>query len=467
MQLSKVLIYGGIAVVVVGVSFVVTLGTLPAVAVCVVLGLVIASLLHRDALLVALVAIGIVTLRPNIWGEVGSPVGAGALAFAALIVFTRSNGLLKITAPKNKLLRVTLIWVGLAYAWELARVAIWHPDTDVSTLITGAMLMVVSIGSIGVIASDSHGARLLAKTFVGLVGALCISYTITAVVWVAMGPGALGLGSIYGGTGASVVPTYFPFTTTWSSLDVFGTSVPRFTGIGREPGWMALYAGIAFLLFPYTGWKSRIVRYSMLVGLLGTISTAGFAVFAVSIALSIMVNARGRTQFGRTVQRIFGAGLVAAGTWAAFFAPVVGLAAKEEQNAVSLSERTIATQAGLDALSINAFSGGLQADVVGGINLVAAIAANGIPYVLAITLAVLAPLRLHPNRKAAIPILAAIFVTLLASQPAKDSVWVFCLVVIVAAATRAPSLPIKGARKRVLTAKPRLAVPGNYRQTSR
>ena len=216
---------------------------------------------------------------------------------------------------------------------------------------------------------------MVVKAFVGLTAAASLSYVVTLAIWLIAGVGAGQIGTIPGGYGLDI-PLYFPFTPTMSTQQVLGIVVPRFTGFGREPGWMAMYAGVGFLLYPLTGWKRPAIRWSMLVSLLGTLSTAGFGVFAVAIALDIFAVSGLRPGISRVARRAAGLVLLGIGVWAAMLAPVLGLTAKGAQNAVSLAERTAATELGLQALLSDPFAGGTGYGDIPNVNLIARRAAR-------------------------------------------------------------------------------------------
>ncbi len=381
----------------------------------------------------ALLALSIIILRPNIWAT-----NLGSLAVALLFVI--GLGVLASTHFKGDLRGASFkgmlpvpIWLAIAYIVVLLRAG--AAGGDIAPIALGAVVDVGAAVATLMILSKRSYWMFAVKAFVGLTVAASVSYVVTLVVWGVAGTASGQIGTIPGAYGTTDLRLLFPFTPVISSLQVFGVNVPRFTGFGREPGWMAMYSGVAFLLFPYTRWKSKLLRASLLVSLLGTISTGGFGVFAVTIALSIFLGRGSRPKF---LPRLVGAGLLVGGIYAALFAPVLGFAAKETQNALSLDDRSLATNAGLHALVTDPFSGGLASGNIPNVNLIASIAANGIIYALAISLAVLWVFVGHPQKGQLTPPIVGIFGTLLTSQPANGSTFVFCLVLICAVATRDP-----------------------------
>jgi hypothetical protein len=393
------------------------------------------------ALAPLLVVGGAVFIQPNLFGFRASVLGVAVIAFGALIAVFQDRSKPAGPSPVLRALRSPILWVSVSYVWLLFRVAFIDGTLEVASIITGAGLSLVAMVSVLVVVRDAARARELARLFVGLLVALCVSYVVTVLLWTVTGAGSLQIGQIPVGD-FDLQPLYFPLTTSASDLQLAGVTVPRFTGLGREPGWMALYCTVAYFAMPSLFSRPRILRLLVLIGLLGTISTAGFGVFIASFALALFLRRRATTA-GTAMLRT-GWYLVLAGIalWLVLFAPVLGYAAKGDLNATSLAERSAATGAGISALLTNPFPVGLGADRVAGVNIIATVAAFGIIFAIASLLAVLGPLRTHPHKRALLTLLAPIALTLLIAQPPGDSVWIYCLVILVAAVTFAePPLP--------------------------
>jgi hypothetical protein len=169
--------------------------------------------------------------------------------------------------------------------------------------------------------------------------------------------------------------------------------------------------------------------------ILGTVSTAGFCIFVVVAASrKFFVNTGSRPELA-ILKQILGVLVTSAAVWIAFFAPVVGLLSKRTVNEVSLTDRQVATEAGIRALS--------QLSIIGeggtAINLIASIAAYGLAYAILImatiaTLSAKAPVERAPRGCAAGIVVIAI--TLLFSQPPHDATVAFCLLILCAAPRR-------------------------------
>jgi hypothetical protein len=176
----------------------------------------------------------------------------------------------------------------------------------------------------------------------------------------------------------------------------------------------------------------------LLAGLVGTLSTAGFGVFVVVLALDLVLRPRGGIALTGFLRQVGGLAAIAGAGWLAVDAPVLGLNAKQTTNETSLAERQDAASAGLRALTESPL-GGLGTEKQAGINLVSDIAVNGLPFVVLVTLTLLVPPFLAPGRGAtpvgrALPVALVVFLTLLLSQPAAASTWAFALVAVACAA---------------------------------
>lgn len=384
------------------------------------------SLKNQDIIAPSLVIIAAAFSRPNLWGEQLSHVSLALYAAAILIAFVQNNAK-SFPAGRVPIFAILpLCWIALGYLWLLTRASVYGLGST-SQILGGFLSSAACVLAVAIVAADLGRRIVLAKAFVAFVGACCFSYVLTAAVWLVFGTGVGVVTSIHVGTWPEPQPVYFPFTTTVSTQSVFGLQLPRFVGFGREPGWMALYGCVAYLMLPMVRWSSRVLKVTILLGTLGTISTAGFAVLLLCIVIRFISSTRGLGSSVVILRLVFGLCLMAFALWAALYAPVLGFDAKGEQNELSLSERSLATEMGFRALASDPFSGGLAADKVGAVNLVAAIAAYGLPFSFAMGVACIAPLFRHPKPWQLLPLSGAIFVTLLTSQPALDSAWVFAL----------------------------------------
>jgi hypothetical protein len=381
---------------------------------------------------VLLVVLAMPFVRPNLFGERLSVVGFGLIAMAAVLaVVTRTSDPGAERSPNPA--APVVICLGLGYLWLMIQAAATNPALLGQPAMQGLVLTAGAVAAIAVICRQEAGRLALARAFVVVIVVLCASYVVTALIWTVTGIGNGVLITLPIGTAPEPNPIYLPFTPTLGSQSVFGIVYPRFTGLGREPGWMAMYCAAAYFLTDVVGFRSRWLKLLIVAGLIGCISTAGFGVFVVAWAYQSFLRDRGTgVTVGNFARQVSGIAAVALAAWLAVAAPVLGLAAKTTQNATSLDERQLATEAGLRALSTNPL-GGTATEVQGGINLVSDIAVSGLPFVLLVCGALLLPLvRRRGWQGHANVVMLIVFMTMLTSQPAKDSTWAFALVAIAA-----------------------------------
>ncbi|WP_018333401.1 hypothetical protein [Actinomycetospora chiangmaiensis] len=368
-------------------------------------------------------------LRPGTFGEYTALGGCGLALAAGVAAMLRRE-----TAPTRPARAVSalLALVVAAYVWLVLH-SVWVDDLlRIRSQFQDFVLTVGSLVAAVLVFSDPRSRLAVGRGFVVILCLVGASWLVTALWWAVAGVGTGQIAMIPVGT-VGPQPVYLPFTISYSSSAVFGTDVPRLTGIGRESGWMAMYCAAGWFLAQAVGYRSWVVKGLILAGLVGTLSTAGFGVFVVVLAVETFLLPRGGVRLGGFLRQIGGLGAIGGAAWVALYAPVLGLQAKQTSNQTSLDERSDATAAGVRAITTKPF-GGQGTEKQAGINLISDIAVNGLPFVLLITAALLVPLllvRTSPGvRGRAAPVAFVVFATLLLSQPAAASTWVFVLVAL-------------------------------------
>jgi hypothetical protein len=378
---------------------------------------------------VGLLLVSIVLLRPGTLGEYTALIGCGCALAAGVAAMLRRE-----LAPARPVRAVSalLALMALAYTWMVLH-GVWVDDLErIRSLFQDFVLTIGSLTAAVLVLADPRARLALGRGFVVLLCVIGAMWIVTALYWSVTYAGAGQVTTLPVGT-VGPQPVYFPFTVSYSTSSVFGTDVPRLTGIGRESGWMAMYCAAGWFVADAVGYRSWLVKLLLLAGLVGTLSTAGFGVFVVVVALDLFLRPRGGIRLSGMVRQL--GGLIAMGLagWVAFYAPVLGLAAKQTSNEASLDERSDATAAGLRAITSRPW-GGHGTEKQAGINLISDVAVNGLPFVLLVTAALLVPLlllRRPPGvRGRAAPVALLVFATLLTSQPAAASTWVFVLVAL-------------------------------------
>jgi hypothetical protein len=378
-------------------------------------------------------------LRPNLFGESLSVIGFGLMAAAAFLsVFRPESGYGDAGRGPRPVavggLLTLIVCLGLSYVWLMVKASAVHPADHFRPALQGLVLTVGTLGALAVVCRDQRNRLALARGFVLVITALCASYAVTALLWTVLGVGSGQISTVL--IGSTAEPFYFPFTPSQSVQTLFGVQFPRFSGLGREPGWMAMYCAVAYFMADLIPRHRRLVKLLLIVGLLGCISTAGFGVFVVVWAYRTCLSDRGTgISMAQYLRQLFGIGAMAAAIWVATEAPVLGLSAKASQNETSLDERLFATQAGLRALSEQPL-GGLPTEAQAGINLIADIAVGGLPFVLFVCGGLLLPLLWRGRASTGNAVVLVVFLTLLLAQPAKDSTWAYGVVALALALNR-------------------------------
>ncbi|MDN3496514.1 SGNH/GDSL hydrolase family protein [Planococcus sp. APC 4015] len=388
-------------------------------------------------------------LRPNILGERFTAWGLALVVGAAFLVVVESRGRTRWSRPAG----IMIVLLGAAHLWALFRVP--YNGVGIVASIVGTVSILIAVSAFAYVLAEPGRAVLFVRGLLLIIAVMSVSSVVTLAMVVLGLPLAMFSFPITPDVSAT---TFFPFTVTSGAQFVFGVEIPRFTGLGREPGWMAMYGAVAWLLWPRVfGRRLRVLRAMLIVGILATLSTAGFGIFVVVAAFDLFLRPRPRA--GLTAgyfRQLFGVIVFGMAIWLAVTAPVVGLEAKTTQNAASLSERNAATLDGLRALQ--QFSLGEESDSrIPGVNLVAAVAETGWPYSLLIALAILLPLAVLPSRRDVAPI-AVVFLTLLLAQPPGESTTVFVLVLACCAVAALPH-PRPPAAQTVAPPRPGASVP--------
>jgi hypothetical protein len=394
----------------------------------------------------ALVLGGLIFMRPNLAGEALSPVGFAFAVAAAVVALLRRDAVPVPPALSARTMSIVATLVVAACFWAVLKTAAMDPSAWVRSAFQDLVLTGGTLVAVVVAAQDVVTRRLLARGFVLLLAVLCASYLVTVLIWVVAGVGSAEITAVPVGD-LDPQPVYFPFTISYADQAILGTDVPRFTGIGRESGWMAMYCAAGFFLAGTVGLGTWKIQGLLLVGLLGTISTAGFGVFVVVWVADRFLRPRGEISVPNYLRQVIGLAAVPAAIWVATSAPIVGVSAKQDQNVDSVTERQDAVSAGLRALGEWPW-GGRPTEKQGGINLIADIAVNGLPYVLLIAAALLVPMlflrRIGRGAMAA----SVVFLTMLLSQPATASTWAFCLVALAYGCDELPAAATRPRRRR-------------------
>jgi hypothetical protein len=359
----------------------------------------------------ALLAGSLVFSRPGLLGELFAPFGLALAALAALTAFANTR---KITW--SPLTWTVLIFLGAAEAWVFLR----HENQGIATSVQGSIVLIANLLAASVVLSDRRAALLFGRIFVWAMILMSISGAITAALWYAGSSFILFTFP----TGQWITEMRFPFSPTVGVVQFSGMPIPRFTGLGREPGWMGMFIAFAVFLWRHVGRPRWWGYLALTVGLLCTLSTAGFGVFVTVLAYEYFLRPRShRDPFLAYIRQLAGLAAMVGAVWVALFAPVFGFVNKAQTNNLSYEERTNVTSAGWEAL-VSGSLGEPTGVANSHIGLIAATAENGWPYFVLMVFAFLVPLAAYKRPVAPVFVL---FLTVLVAQPPRDSVGVYLL----------------------------------------
>jgi len=366
--------------------------------------------------------------RPNLFGQVLAPAGL-VLALAAAGIEIRSRRAKPVSGPPLRLLYLVPILLGLADAWRMARYFVIAPEL----IRTAAQNLAITGGTLIAVIVVCRNVRIrlaLGRAFVLIIFLFSASYVVTVLMWAigGIGSGAYSSFRVPGGLGTQTV--YFPMTITSSSHSLFGADLPRFCGLGREPGWIGMYCAAAYFMSGMVGIRNKLLKATLIFGIIGSISTSGFVVFVVVLVYEMFFRARpDATASSSLLRRVVGVAGLGVAIWAAIYAPFLGLSEKGARDVSSVYDRTAQTETGLQALYENPFWG-LGPETRGvGINLVSEIA-NGLISPVLMALALLLPALIQGRARQGHAVVFVLFLTLLTAQPPWASTWVYVLAVM-------------------------------------
>lgn len=390
--------------------------------------LVIVTVNHPRYLAPMLLGLGLVLCRPSVFGERMPWLGPAVVLVGAVLAAVSPK-------PEGEVRRFPVwpIWFFVAgYFWLVLRESLIGDDAF--NLVSSSATVFLPVFAFMLVARNPDVLRRTSNVFVWLVTAASASVAVSVLVGLVVGYGALRMGTLPLGYEKASTGMLFPFSLSYGAN---AESIPRFLGLGREPGMGAIYIGYAFFAMPDV--KRRLLfRAVLLAALLATQSTAGIGIFAVCLGLHFVW---GQHKF-RPFVALMAVGVSMWAIYLALYDTTFGFLTK--QDTVSTTDRTRATSAGLEALFEQPFTASTT-EPLSSINMIAGVAVTGAPWFMCMVLFMAAPLLVAGWRKkwtsyATLFILA----TMMTSQPLYGSTGVMILAVILLSADSPVSLPGAG-----------------------
>ncbi|MGG0510613.1 hypothetical protein ABE078_24435 [Priestia megaterium] len=361
--------------------------------------------------LILLVAVFLV--KPAAMGQSLTSVGL------FLSLFSLSIHLIQFSKKKIKFTRKNFIVACstlLVWTYLLGHASILgsnHLDFVIKAYL--AHLIIIVSGAI--ILSDRKSNFLFFKFFILSLVISSISYSITYILSLKMGLETLYLFTLpiegYKGSGN----IYLPFTILYGVLNVGDIQLPRLLGLFRESGILQ-----AFLIWAYFNLKSynlnnkKWIKVFLVLGIIGTFSTTGIAVFLSTCVIYLLLNKKFLSSILISITMLL----------ALFFTPYIGLAYKSETHGDSINDRMYATFNGLEKLKEHPLGEGLYqmnySDLSNsGINLLAISYKIGAIGFFLVLMMYLVPLYKYTHKKNYLICIFPLFITMLISQPLLDA----------------------------------------------
>lgn len=366
--------------------------------------------------------LGMFLVRPSALGEQFTSLGIIMVLFALgihLLEYLKVRENHFITLKNfNVLIMTILLWVYLLV--HALIVGSNHFDFVLKATMTHLIIILTCV----VILSHEKSNKVFFKSLIKILLFFSFSYSITFVLSMVLGLGfdRLLLLSIPIEGYETSGNVYFPFTQLYGFMSIGSINLPRGLGFFRESGIFQ-----AFLIWAYFNLKqynlnSKKNKFLLIIGIFGTFSTAGIAVFFAVYAIKLFLNKR----------KILSLGLVSIGLYGLFYAPYIGIKSKSITHATSITDRSYATLNGLTKLADNPIGTGLYNteffDVTNsGINLLAMSYTIGIIGFILVLAVYFSPLVGYPYKKNYLIGAMPFFITLLISQPILDAPFIYVM----------------------------------------
>lgn len=398
-----------------------------------VLGLVILGIIavnHPNHLAPIILGVGLILCRPSVFGERMPWLGSAIMLAGAVLAMVSGKH-----EDDQRCLPVwPLCFFGVGYFWLILREAIIGDDAF--SLVTSTVTVFLPVFAFMLVARNHDVVRRTSNVFVWLITVASASVAMSLIVGLIVGYGALRMGVLPIGYEKASTGLLFPFSLSYGAN---AESIPRFLGLGREPGMGAIYIGYAFFAMPAVK-RRALYRAVLLIALAATQSTAGIGIFAVCLGLYFVL---GQAKF-RPFAALLAVGLSVWAIYVALYDTAFGFLAK--QDTISATDRTRATAAGWEAMLNEPFTAATT-EPLSSINMVAGMAVTGAPWFLCMTLFMIAPLLVAGwRRKWTSYATLFIVATMVTSQPLYGStgIMILALMLLVLRSDNAVGLPNAG-----------------------
>lgn len=370
---------------------------------------------------IILLLIAVYLVRPTALGQSMTMYGMGIGLFVLFLQFGQSIRYKKIGFTKKNF--IVVLTTSLLWTYLLAQASMLS-DNHMDFVIKAFLSNVILVVACSMVLSNERSNYLFFRGFILSLVITSVMYCITYLLSCFINIEKLYMFSLHiiGGNYEGSGRVYFPGTVLYSYFTVGSLQLPRLQGLFREAGILQAFIIWAFFNLKTYNLNNKWVKLFLILGLVGTFSTAGIGVFLGTVCFYLILNKK----------PIRGIMFLAFMCIALFYTPYIGLADKSETHGASISDRQIATTVGIEKLYENPIGEGIYSvnpsDLTNsGINLLAGSYKYGIFGVLLILVAYFAPMYKYRAKKNYLISIFPIFVTMLLSQPIVDAPLVYIL----------------------------------------
>lgn len=296
-------------------------------------------------------------------------------------------------------------------------------SNGMDNVLKAATYHVLIIFTFAIILSSKKENFLFFHWFIKILFFFSLSYTITVVLGTFVGGiENLHLFNFKIETYNHPALVYFPFTSLSSFMIVGNIHLPRFLGMFREPGILQAFLIWAFFNLEQYKLNSKKIKFTLAIGIFGTFSTAGIAIFIGTIAMKYFLNRK-------VLKSIL---IVSFCIIALVYTPYIGVKSKSINAAASVDERSYATKVGLEKFMDNPIGTGMynhgDYDMYNaGINLLSSSYMIGAIGLFLILLVYFLPMYKYPFKTAYLVGITPLLITSLYSQPILDAPLVYIM----------------------------------------
>jgi len=203
----------------------------------------------RGAALLTVVAVPF--MQPFLLGGDYTPIAIALVGGAVALSAANDRGRPGMSASARSLgLLFCAFWL-----WEFV-LAIIHPATDIGDLTRSTVSFFIMTLGLLVVLRDPGRRQLVVRWLIGLVIAVSTLYAVTLALWLAIGPAATVLPFEVPLEGYGGVQAYFPFSLAGHGNEFGGVTLPRWQGLGREPGVQAALSAWSIFTAPGSGYPA-------------------------------------------------------------------------------------------------------------------------------------------------------------------------------------------------------------------